>query len=218
MTCKGAIFDMDGLLFDTERIYQETWHELADKYHVKLADGFTKAISGTSGAHMCAVIEKYYHVSDGAPIMNECMECIRKKLETEVPLKAGVHELLQYFHREGVRMAVASSSAIQQIQANLKKSNIIDYFDEIVSGQEVRQGKPAPDIFLYAAEKIGCKPEECYVFEDSENGIRAGHAAGCVTVMIPDLIEPVPEIVPLCNNIYKSLLQVKTDLEQGVLG
>lgn len=213
MKCRGAIFDMDGLLFDTERIYQETWQELAEKYQVKLEDGFVKAISGTNGKKMCAVIEEYYHVSDGSFIINECMERMKEKLEMDVPMKAGVHEILKYFQNSGIHMAVASSSGRPQIEANLKNAGIIQYFDEIVSGTEVSHGKPEPDIFLCAAKKIGCRPEECYVFEDSENGIKAGYAAGCVTIMIPDLMEATPEIQPYCAGIYKTFFDVLKEIE-----
>lgn len=78
MKCKGAIFDMDGLLFDTEQVYQDTWHEIAAERGIVLGEGYLKAISGTSGSHMCHVIESYYHVSDGTDIMNECLKRVRK--------------------------------------------------------------------------------------------------------------------------------------------
>lgn len=206
MKCNGAIFDMDGLLFDTERIFQETWQELADIYKVELAEGFARAISGTNGAHMCRVIETYYHVPDGTKIMETCLKNVKKKLEVYVPVKEGVSEILGYFRDHKIKMAVASSSSREQIQANLRNAGIEGYFDEIVSGEEIQHGKPEPDIFLCAAEKIGCRPEECFVFEDSENGIKAGYAAGCVTVMIPDLIAPSSEIMPYCSQIYENLL------------
>ena len=93
-------------------------------------------------------------------------------------------------------MAVASSSLPGQIEANLRGAGIRDYFDAVVSGTEVERGKPAPDIFLRAAERIGCRAEDCFVFEDSENGVRAGHAAGCITVMVPDMIDPSETIRP----------------------
>ena len=114
-------------------------------------------------------------------------------------------------------MAVASSSLKHQLDANLIKSGLIDYFDEVVSGTELKHGKPAPDIFLHAADMLGYKPEECYVFEDSANGIRAGHAAGCVTVMIPDLIAPTPEIESLCTKVCSDFYQVKDDIINGNL-
>lgn len=205
---------MDGVLFDTERLYQETWKEIAMECSVRLEDDFLMAISGTNGIHMKQVIEKYYHVSDGTGIMEECMERMKRKLEVHVPVKKGVYEILEYFHGIGMRLAVASSSSEKQIEANLSKSGMRDYFSEIVSGTEVTYGKPSPDIFLLAAQKLGCRPEECLVFEDSENGVRAGHAAGCFTVMIPDLIEPNEEIKALCSKVSPDFLQVREEMEK----
>lgn len=201
MQYKGAIFDMDGVLFDTERIYQETWQEIAARQDITLDGSFLRAISGTNGAYMCRVIEKYYHVPDGKDIMERCMEQVRQKLSVYVPMKKGVRDILDYFRKNDIGIAVASSSAVQQIEANLQMSGIRDYFSVIVSGLEVNQGKPEPDIFLLAAKRLHCAPEECFVFEDSENGIRAGYAAGCFTVMVPDLLEASSEIQPYCRKI-----------------
>ncbi len=209
MQYKGAIFDMDGVLFDTERIYQETWQEIAARQDITLDGSFLRAISGTNGAYMCRVIEKYYHVPDGKDIMERCMEQVRQKLSVYVPMKKGVRDILDYFRKNDIGIAVASSSAVQQIEANLQMSGIRDYFSVIVSGLEVNQGKPEPDIFLLAAKRLHCAPEECFVFEDSENGIRAGYAAGCFTVMVPDLLEASSEIQPYCRKIC-------SDLEQAV--
>lgn len=212
MQCKGAIFDMDGLLFDTERIYQQTWQELAEERGIRLGNGFLEAVSGTNGSYMRRVVEKYYHVPDGSSIIAECMERIRKKLSIHVPVKEGVYEILDFFKAEGIRIAVASSSSMEQIGANLEKAGIRGYFDALVSGVEVEHGKPAPDIFLCAAQRIGCTPDECFVFEDSENGIRAGYAAGCITVMVPDLIEPSPQILPYCSKVCRSLVQAREEI------
>lgn len=212
MKYTGAIFDMDGILFDTERVYQQTWHEIAAELGTKLDSSFLKAITGTSGEHMHQVIEEYFQVSNGADIAKECMGRVREKLSVHVPMKEGVCEILAFFQKKGMPIAVASSSLPQQIEANLIKAGIADYFSEIVSGTEVEHGKPAPDIFLCAARRIGCKPEECFVFEDSENGVKAGHAAGCATIMVPDLIEPSPEIRPCCTRICESLVEARREV------
>lgn len=212
MKCRGAIFDMDGLLFDTEQVYQDTWHEIAAERSMILGEGFLEAISGTSGSRMRQVIENYYHVPDGTDIMKECLERVRKKLEFHVPVKKGVFEILSAFEKAGLRIAVASSAPFEQIRANLRTAGLESHFDILVSGSEVTHGKPAPDIFQCAAGRLGFLPEECFVFEDSENGIRAGHAAGCVTVMIPDLMAPSPEIVPYCSHIFLDLLQASKQL------
>lgn len=213
MRCKGAIFDMDGLLFDSEKVYQATWHELAAERGIVLEDGFLRDICGANGANARKVVERYYHVEDGSQIQDACMQRVIAKFAACLPVKEGVPELLEFFRQRGVRMAVASSSLREQIDANLQKSGLGHYFDAVVCGAEVKHGKPAPDIFLHAAERIGLEPGECFVFEDSENGVRAGHAAGCMTVMVPDLIEPSPQILAHCMMIAPSLWNVREVLE-----
>ncbi len=214
MKCRGAIFDMDGVLFDTERIYQKIWRQIANENGIELGTGFLRAISGTNGTYMRQVIERYYHVSDGTDIMEECRKRMRKELSVCVPMKKGVPEILEFFQKNEICMAVASSSSMQQIKGNIEKAGLSDYFSEFVSGEEVKHGKPAPDIFLYAADKLGCMPEECVVFEDSENGIKAGYTAECKTVMIPDLIEASPAILPYCRKICRDLLQAKKEVRE----
>lgn len=212
MKIKGAIFDMDGVLFDTERLYQQVWREIAAERGIELESSFLKAISGTNGRYMCQVIEEYYHVADGRDIMEECMARIKRKLSAYVPIKKGVPEILKFFQEKGIPIAVASSSSTQQIINNLKTAGLSDYFSVIVSGTEVSHGKPAPDIFLSAAKKIDVRPEACAVFEDSENGIKAGYAAGCITIMVPDLIEPSMAIRSYCKKICVDLLQAKQEI------
>lgn len=152
MKCRGAIFDMDGLLFDTEKVYQETWKELAEEYDVTLADTFAREISGTNGAHMWKILERHYGISDGGVLAKECLKRVRQKLEIAVPKKTGVDEILQYFHENDFKIAVASGSDKVQIESNLCNAGIRKWFDVVVSGTEVEHGKPAPDIFLLAAE------------------------------------------------------------------
>ena len=203
---------MDGLLFDTEKIFQQTWSEIAEERNIRLPEEFVMEISGTNGKHMCHVIEKYYKVSDGKEIQDECMLRVRMKLKKNVPKKPGVDEILQYFRKNEIPLAVASSSSKEQIESNLKIAGIRPYFEAIVSGSEVERGKPALDIFILAADKIKCRPEECYVFEDSVNGIRAGYAAGCKAIMIPDLILPAEEIYRLSYGVYETLTEAMKEL------
>lgn len=209
MKYRGVIFDMDGVLFDTERIFQQTWHELAEEHQIQLGSGFVREISGSTGRHMHQILETHYRISDGAALAEECRRRMKEKLSAHVPVKAGAVELLRYLRENHIRTAIASSSAPEQIESNLNVAGIHSLFDEIVSGTEVAHGKPAPDIFLRAAERIGCRPEECLVLEDSENGVKAGHAAGCMTIMVPDLMEASPEILPYCFQVCENLLQVQ---------
>ena len=216
MKCKGAIFDMDGLLFDTEKIYQQTWNEIAEEKGIHLPEEFVQTISGTNGDYMCRVIEKYYKVYDGRKIRDDCMTRVQEKLKVYVPKKTGVDDILQFFKENKFHLAVASSSSKEQIESNLKIAGISSCFQAIVSGTEVKKGKPAPDIFLYAAKKIGCRPEECYVFEDSCNGIEAGYAAGCKTIMIPDLIAATEKIKRIRYGIYDTLIEAVNKIKEEV--
>ncbi len=204
---EGAIFDMDGLLLDTERIFQEEFNKLAAERGITLGPGFVAGVCGSSQTEGWKVIAKHFHTDDPALIDRLCIEGVHARLETEVPLKKGAVEILQRCRKAGLKLAVASSTAMPQVRHNLETAGIDGYFDEIVSGHEVRNGKPAPDVFLLAAERIGADPKKCYVFEDSLNGIRAGHAAGCFTVMIPDCVPPTEEIRAICGGIYDDLVQ-----------
>ena len=211
---KGAIFDMDGLMFDTERVWQKNWHEIADEMGVVLDDSFKSCICGTSGKLMNEVIERFYHVEDGAPIAKECIRRVHEDLSSFTPEKPGIHEILDFFKENNVKMAVASSSSIEQIRKNLQNTGTEGYFSVLVSGAQLPNGKPAPDIFLKAAEMLELDPKDCYVFEDAFNGVKAGHAAGCRTIMIPDMNQPDEEIRSLAYGVHDSLLAAIEALKQ----
>lgn len=202
---QGAIFDMDGLLFDTERMYRDSWKQSAQQFGLVHNPDFPRTVCGSSGAHMREIILQYYPQVDAKAFADDCILRVERELETHVPEKTGVRDILQYFKQHGVRVAVASSSKRATVLHNLKQADILSYFDAVVSGDQVTHGKPAPDIFLLAAQQIGCEPENCYVFEDGTNGIRAGAAAGCTTIMIPDLTPPNAQLKQLCAGIYPSL-------------
>lgn len=202
---QGAIFDMDGLLFDTERMYRDSWKQSAQQFGLVHNPDFPRTVCGSSGAHMREIILQYYPQVDAKAFADDCILRVERELETHVPEKTGVRDILQYFKQHGVRVAVASSSKRATVLHNLKQADILSYFDAVVSGDQVTHGKPAPDIFLLAAQQIGCEPENCYVFEDGTNGILAGAAAGCTTIMIPDLTPPNAQLEQLCAGIYPSL-------------
>ena len=214
---KGAIFDMDGLMFDTEQIWQKNWKLIADEMGVTPAEGFKYNICGTSGVLMNSVIEKYYGVEDGSAIAADCKKRVHDDLMEFTPEKPGVHEILEFFRDAGVRIAVASSSSVEQIKRNLQNTNTQDFIEVIVSGSELKRGKPEPDIFLAAAERLGIDPQECYVLEDAFNGVKAGHAAGCCTIMIPDQMQPTEEIRALADAVCGSLLEARDLLASGAL-
>lgn len=204
----GAIFDMDGLLFDTELIYNDEWYHIATKYGLNLQQDMLNELRGTSGVLMNHIVNAYWPDVDAAKLTEELFENARNTMKQYVPVKSGVYEILTYFHKNHVRMAVASSAPLALIQNNLQLAEITKYFDVIVSGEEVKHGKPAPDIFLLALQRLHLAAEDCYVFEDGIHGAYAGIQAGCSTIMVPDLLPPTDELCKLCTGIYYSLHDV----------
>lgn len=213
----GAIFDMDGLMFDTEAMYQQGWNEIAAEMGITLPQQFVFDICGTSGELLKSVVRKYYHTDEPLELVNRVVHTVEERLKTEVPVKPGLTELLSYLKENNVKLAVASSSYPEIIRSNLRVSGTEHFFDEVVSGSWIEHGKPAPDIFLYAAEKLGLDPKDCYVFEDSNNGVMAGLAAGCTTVMVPDYVPPKEEIRNSDAVILPSLNDVLTFIRNGNL-
>ena len=201
----AGIFDMDGLLLDSERIYQRVWRELAAERGRTLGEDFTLAISGTSGDLTLEVLRRYFPGEDPAAVAAECRRRVFEYPPLDIPLLPGVREILSGMRAAGWGVAVASSSFLPVIQRNLRAHGLDGFFEVWVSGGDVTRGKPSPDIFLLAARRLGAEPENCYVFEDSFNGIRAAKAAGCRGVMIPNLVPPTEEIRALCTHVCPDL-------------
>lgn len=215
---KGAIFDHDGLMFDTEKIWQKNWNLVAREMGITLPDEFKKEICGSNGQHTLDVIQKYYHVEDGREIRDRVIESVaHDEIENPIEMKEGLLDILEMFQKHGVKMAVASSSPKEMILMNLKRSHLEKYFEVVVSGKDVKHGKPAPDIFLLAAEKLGIDPKECYVFEDAYNGIQAGVSAGAQTIMVPDLLQPNNEIRNMLHAVCESLKEASYLVENDLL-
>ena len=212
---KGAIFDMDGVLFDTERVYQEMWTKITYEFGYEPDPAFHLTVAGTSGEDMREIVRSFYPGIDAERFIHTCLDRTNESLEKMVPEKPGLREILTTLHDRGVRIAVASSSYPEVIRHHLVLTDVEKYFDVVLSGYDVPRGKPAPDIFQEAARRLGLEPSECYVFEDSLNGVRAGADAGCATIMVPDLVQPTEEIRLLCAGIYPTLHDALAAIETG---
>lgn len=215
---QGAIFDMDGLMFDTEKIYRYVWNHLPEEFGLENDPTLGEAVCGTSGTHMIKIVQSYFPELDADVFIRTGLQKVEETVMAEQPEeKPGVHEILNYLKSKGVRLAVASGSPQTVIQRNLERAGLTEYFDAVVSGFSVPNGKPAPDIFLESARRIDCRPEDCYVFEDGANGIRAAVAAGCTAVMIPDLTKPDDQLKMLCTGIYPTLLDALRSIQIGTI-
>ncbi len=123
--------------------------------------------------------------------------------------KAGIDELLDFLKEKGIKTAVATATPIELTYQHLETIGVKDKFDKIVSAKQVANGKPAPDVYLYACGQIGEKPEDCIAVEDSPNGIKSAYAAGCKPVMVPDLTQPDEELMPMLYGVAETLIDIQ---------
>ncbi|MBD3879136.1 MAG: HAD family phosphatase [Quinella sp. 1Q5] len=215
---RGAIFDMDGTLFDTEKLYRQAWLDIAEEFGEERNYGLPTAISGTNiGAESHAIIKRFYPNIDAEAYLIRVLEEVQACAERNLELMTGVKEILAFFKVVGVRMAVASSAPVSVIEKNVTRANLREYFDFLIGGDKVTNGKPAPDIFLLAAEGLKLPASDCYIFEDSFNGIRAAQASGGVAIMIPDQVQPTDEIKKLCAAIFPNLNEARLAIKEGRL-
>lgn len=213
---RGAIFDMDGLLLDSEQIYQRCWHALARELGAVLPPTFAAEITGTGADQARIVLRKHFPMTDPDSLMAACKARVMEVEETELDPKPGAAALLEALYAAGWRLAVASSSPRDMVVKNLERTGLAGRFHQVVCGGEVARGKPFPDIFLLAAERLGLDPADCLVLEDSPNGLRAARAAGCRPIMVPDLVPPTPELRSI-STVFPSLNEVLEAFQAGIL-
>jgi HAD superfamily hydrolase (TIGR01509 family) len=210
-----VIFDMDGLMFDTEKISFISWKNAACDFGYEVNEEIFKR---TIGANLERTREIYLeHFGEKFPIdaiRNERLEISENLIKQNgVPIKDGLYELLDYLKKVDVKLAVATSTSRQRALNLLKIAGIDTYFDYILCGDEIKNSKPDPEIFLKVSEKLGCVPDRCIVLEDSVVGIIAAHRARMFPIMIPDMKEPEEEVRRLAYKQLGSLSDVKLFLE-----
>ena len=204
---KGAIFDMDGVLLNSEILYQRFWCEAGREYGYPFEPKHVLRLRSLTGINAIKVLEEMFH--EGFPY--EEVKARRKVLMEEyideygVEVKEGAKEVLEFFKEQGIKLALATSSERSRAMKHLSLHGLWEYFDETVCGGEVANGKPQPDIYEVAARKLGLEPCECMAFEDSPNGVISAHRAGCVTIMVPDLDEPTGELMQMVDYKVHSL-------------
>lgn len=205
---KAVIFDMDGTMFNSEIIWQDMWKHLPPEYGYDLNPQLGIDISGTSGLRSQAAVSKHYPELDAAEFVQRGLKRYHERItEAQPEEKPGLREMLDFLTEKGMLLAIASSSEKDVIELNLKRGGLTHYFSAVVSGQGLLHGKPDPDIFLKAAAELKLPPEECIVFEDSPNGIRAAFRAGCTPIMIPDTEAPDDEMREISAAIYPSFFE-----------
>ena len=206
----AVIFDMDGVIFDTERLSQICWGEAAPRFGITDIDQTLPECTGVTETVVRGIFRRRY--GEDFPYDAFRAECARVMWEKcpdgVLPMKDGARELLEQLRGLRVPVALATSTRRALVEEELAAAGIDSLFDYILCGDMVRVSKPAPDIFLQAAAGLNALPEECLVIEDSHNGIRAARAAGMFPVMVPDCMPVTDEMRALSGRILPTLREV----------
>lgn len=216
MEIKAVLFDMDGLMVNTESLSTEAFINSAKAQGYNMTKEETLKVLGFTKANIYQFWIDYFQGTnvDGKKLVDDHYEYIENVLYTVGPEKMPyVEELLKYLKENNYKIAVASSSDTADIKNNLEKTKLEKYIDEIASGAEVENGKPAPDVFLLAAERLDVDPKDCLILEDSKAGVKAGKASGAMVFMVPDMFTVDKECEDTADRILTNLGEVIEILE-----
>jgi len=214
---KGIVFDMDGLMFDTERVAMDGWDYAARELGIEIPREIQVKTLGLIEENTKQIFEDYMGENfDFYKAKELRISYVYSYIEKNgVPLKKGLIELLDYLKANKYAIAVATSTEEEKATYLLKKAGVYGYFNTVICGNMIEKGKPEPDIYLKASELLGVNPSECLALEDSINGILSADRAGMKPVMIPDIIQPDQNIKKLLYAFLPSLLDVIKLLENN---
>lgn len=207
---KAVIFDMDGTILDTESVFKSIVYEVCTGLGFEMTESLHMSMVGSSHERTNQLLVEAYGVSFPYGLFDErCRSFMHARMHTQVPVKAGARELLEDLHGRGIPMAIATSSRRPHAHTHLGTAGLLELFETIVTRDDVVNPKPHPEPYLTAAGRLGFDPGHCLALEDSHSGVRAAHAAGMQTIMVPDLVVPSDEIRALPIAIMESLHHVR---------
>ncbi|GAA0108020.1 MULTISPECIES: HAD family hydrolase [Clostridium] len=214
---KLVIFDMDGLIFDTERLSYESWKEAAKEFNIDFDLNLLYKLLGTNHESVRNTLHNEFEnkINVDNYIMERNNIYLSKIVNGEVEKKKGIEELLKYLTDKNIKKAVATSSNREIAYKLLKDAGIYDYYDYILCGDEVKKSKPNPEVFLRVAEKLDIPANQCMVLEDSEAGTIAASRARMTPVIIPDLKNPSEDIEKLAFKKLNNLEEVINLIEDS---
>ena len=207
----AVIFDMDGVIFDSERLVLECWEEIGAKYHLEgMREAFLPCI-GTNDVKTREIVLEHYGVDFPYDEFRRESSLLYHSIVDQggLPVKVGVQELLSYLTENDILIAVASSTRLEVVTQELKQAGLYDCFSVVMGGDQLKRSKPEPDIYLMTCEKLGTRPANAYAIEDSYNGIRSAYSAGMKPIMVPDMLPPTEEMRQKSVIVLDNLLQVK---------
>ena len=206
----AVIFDMDGLLFDTEALWQEALLAAAAEAGHAIPDEVYNRSIGVRRSQCGALFRSHF----GEEFRFEDFHADWRRhfwlvAENRPAMKPGVLELLDALDQLGLPRAIATSSSRPTVERHLASHGLTERFDAVICRGDYENGKPAPDPFLKAAERLGVEPRFCLALEDSHIGVRSAAAAGMMTVMAPDLMAPTEDIRARCVLVVRDLHEVR---------
>lgn len=211
---EAALFDMDGLLLDTEALYIVAMQAAARALEREMPLDFCHSMIGVPGRECNAMIEAFYGEGFSIGDFRQHFSIhFRGLAEASIPVKPGVVELLDFLAARGLRLAVATSATRSTAEHHLDRAGLLGRFDAMATRDDVEHPKPHPDIYLEAARRLGVRPEHCLAFEDSNVGLTAAHAAGAMAFMVPDILPPLPEVRAKCLQVMPDLHAALTLLQ-----
>jgi HAD superfamily hydrolase (TIGR01509 family) len=207
----GIVFDMDGLMLDTETLGQRTWLEAARHAGYEVSGDLFLQIVGRNRTDSAALLLAALGPGfDFDRVYGDSFVRFDQHIARHgVPLRPGITELLEELSARRILLGVATSTRHARARHHLERAGLLRYFQVLVGGDEVAAGKPAPDIYLEAARRLGIDPKRSFALEDSFAGVRAAHAAGFQVIMVPDLLPPTPEIAALATHVVASLHEAR---------
>ncbi|MBQ0079661.1 MAG: HAD family phosphatase [Eubacterium sp.] len=213
---KVIVFDMDGVIFDSERATLACWADVAVEYGLEeIEDTYMKTIGVTKEASRQIVLDAYGQDFDYDEFEAKTIDLYYDRYSGgRMPMKPGVNELLAFLAEDGWTIGLASSTRKSIVVSQLRDAGLLDYFTEIITGDMVERSKPNPDIYLAACSALGVAPADAYAVEDSFNGIRAAYSAGMKPIMVPDILGPDDEMHTKAVQIFEDLLQVRDYLQE----
>ena len=213
---KACIFDMDGLMFDTERVFVAAWDYVGEQMGLGKTGYMVMKTMGSNTEGCNRIWKEEFGADFDVAAMWEHTRLFLEDYYSRnaVSPKEGLYELLAYLKEQGYQLAVASSSRKKHVENNLESANVRHYFDVVVAGDMVEKSKPEPDIYLRAAELLGVAPQYCYALEDSRNGLISAHRAGCQVIHVPDLWQPDDTVKAFIHGPFESLRTVRDWLMQ----
>jgi HAD superfamily hydrolase (TIGR01509 family) len=213
---EGILFDMDGLMIDTEKLLCRFWCEAAALYGFDMKKEHVFGIRSLAAKYAIPHLKGIFGEDfDYAAVRAKRIELMNAYIEQNgIEKKKGLDELLRYIKSHGLKCAVCTATGSDRAQMYLEKIGVYGLFDGLVCGDMIKNGKPAPDIYLEGAKKLGLAPKHCIALEDSPNGICSAYAAGCMAVMVPDLTPPGEELLPKITAVCENLALVSGVIEE----